>query len=267
MSKLVNELTAEIQSSNPNLTPEEVYAQIVILMEDEILPSVIARLRLPKLPSPIEVQIEKFRKTRRRGQRDGDGLEKKISFIQELEKIRHDHYASDFTYVGFQVDDPKDFNRIPLPYPADHWTRRKKRVPIETDEIPPKLETESFLDVGERKAQKLSDLITFDESISKKIVSDPHFETTLASLESKIREKFRDIPNISFVFSIRQDVNDPAKGKTVIHVKIPNSSFKDKMNNWLRIDFEVRKTIKELGLAEAEKKAINRNFVTHVEST
>jgi hypothetical protein len=263
---LINELAAEIQSSNPDLTPEEISRQIVFLMENEVLPLVMERMRLPKLPSPIDLQIKKFRQIRRRGKRNGDALENKIGLIQEIEKLRYNYFTSDYTYERFQFGDPKDFNQRPLFYPADYWKIRKRRIPIETDAIPPKLEAESFLNMTERKAQKLHELVTFDASISKKIAADPHFEMAMANVEYRMRERFKDIPNASFVFSLRKDAYDPTKEKAVIHVEIPNSSFKEKMNYWLRIDFEVRKTIKSLDFAEAEKRAINRNLVVHVEA-
>jgi hypothetical protein len=267
VSKLINELASEIQSSNPDLSSEEISAEIVTLMENEVLPLVIDRLRLPRLPSPMELRIDAFRQARRRGTRDRDSLTNKIGFVRELEKLRRNYYASDSTYSGFKTADPIDFSRRSAVYFADHWKRRIRRVPLETGLLLPKLGSESFADMSERKAQKTSELVTFDSSISKKIASDPCFEKTIARVESGIRQRFKEIPSITFDFSLRKDIDDLTRERTVIRVRIPNSSFREKMNYWLRIDLEVRKTIKALDLCEAEKRAISRNFVTHVEPT
>jgi hypothetical protein len=265
VSELVSELAAEIYSSNPSYSPEEISNQIVFLIENEILPSVIEKLRLPKPPSPIDLRIERFRKERQHGKKDVDELKKRIGFIQGLERLRSNYYFSDFTYEGLQIVDPGDFSQKPFAYPIE-YLKRKKEHALQTDVILPKLEPESFSDVSERKSEKPSEFVSFDLDISKKIYSDPHFEKAIASVESGIRERFKGIPNIAFNFSLRQDIGDHNKKKTIIRVKIPNSNFREKMNYWLRIDLEVRKAIRALDFAEEERKEINRNLVTHIES-
>lgn len=267
MSKLIDKLASEIQSSNPDLSSEEISAEIVTLMENEVLPSVIDRLRLPRLPSPMGLRIEAFKQARRRGKQDRHELRNKIGFVRELEKLKCNYYASDSTYSDFGDVDPIDFNRRSTVYFADHWKRRKRRVPLGTGALLPKLGFESSFDMSERKPQRIPEFLTFDSSISKRIASDPSFEKIIARVECGIRQRFKDIPSIVFSFSLRKDIDDPTKEKTVIRVRIPNSSFREKMNYWLRIDFEVRKTIKALDLCEAERRAINRNLITHVEST
>jgi hypothetical protein len=266
VSKLVSELAAEIHSSNPSYSSEEISNQIVFLIENDVLPSAIERVRLPKPPSPIEFRIDRFKRERRHGKKDVDELQNKVNFVRELEKLRRDFYSSDFTSEGFQAVDAKDFSQRSFVYPTGYLKRKKDRTLPETEIILPKSESKSFLDVSERESEKPFKLVTIDSSVSKRVFSDPHFEKAIASVESKIREKFKDVPDISFNFSLRQDIDDPAREKTIIRIKIPNSSFKEKMNYWLRIDFEVRKAIKAVDLTEAEKKAINRNLVTHVES-
>ncbi len=267
MSKLIDEVASEIQSSNPDLSPEEISAEIVSLMENEVLPSVIERLRLPRLPSPMEQRIEEFRQMRRRGKRDSEELRDKIGFIRELEKLKCRYPASDSTYSDFKAVDPIDFKKRSTVHFADYRRRKKGEAPLGTGPVLPKLESESFLDVSEKKAQKTSELVAFDSSISKKVASDPCFEKIIASVESEIRQRFKEIPSVEFDFSLRKDIDDPTKEKTVIRVRIPNSNFREKMNYWLKIDFDVRKTIKALDLSEAERRGINRNLVTHVEST
>lgn len=267
MSKLIDEIASEIQLSNPDLSSEEISAEIVSLVENEVLPLVIERLRLPKLPSPIEQRIETFRQTRRRGKSDRNELRNKIGFIRELERLRSDYSASDSTYSDSRAADPIDLNRRPTVSFVDFRKRKKGSVPLGTGAMLPKLESESFLDISKKKPHETSELVAFDSSISKKITSDPCFEKIIASVESGIRQRFKEIPSIAFNFSLRKDIDDPTKEKTVISVRIPNSSFREKMNYWLKIDFDVRKTIKALDLSEAEMRAINRNLATHVEST
>jgi hypothetical protein len=267
VSKLIDEVASEIQSSNPYLSPEEISAEIVSLMENEVLPFVVERLRLPRLPSPMEQRIEEFRQTRRRGKQGTDELRNKIGFIRELEKLKCHYHASDSTYSDFKAVDPIDFNRRSTVHFTDYRRRKKGEAPLGTGALLPKLESESFLDISERRAQKTSELVAFDSSFSKKIASDPCFEKIIASVESEIRQSFKEIPSVAFDFSLRKDIDDPAKEKTVIRVRIPNSNFREKMNYWLKIDFGVRKAIKALDLSEAERRQINRNLVTHVEST
>ncbi|MDH5483495.1 MAG: hypothetical protein OEY22_11570 [Candidatus Bathyarchaeota archaeon] len=266
MSNLIDELTAEIQTSNSSYSSEEIANQIVSLVENDILPSAIDRIRLPRLPSPIDLRREHFKIERRRGKKDVDELENRVKFVQELGKLKRDYYFSDLTSVSFQAVDAKDFSQKPFFYDTKYLERKKDRKLTETEVILPKLEPKSFSDVSEREVEKPHELVTIDLGVSKKIFSDPNFERAIASVESRIREKFRNVPDISFNISLRQGIDEYTREKTIIHIKIPNSNFKEKMNYWLRIDFEVRNAIKAAGFEEADRKAINRNLVTHIES-
>lgn len=266
MSKLITELATEIHSSNPNYSSEEISNRIVTVIENELLPSVIEKLPLPSLPSPIELRIQKFRRQRVRGKKDVAELQKRINFIQELERMRKSYYLSDSTFHELKITEPNAFIQKHIIFPFRSLKEERERALPETDTISPKLEPLSFLDVSEKRTGKSSEPVIFSSEVMKRIASDPNYEKIIASVECRIRERFKTIPRIAFNFSQRRDIEDPNRKKTVIHVKIPDSIFTEKMNYWLRIEFEVRKAIKSLDVTEAERKSINRNIVTHIES-
>lgn len=265
MTNLIDELATEIFASNPDYSSKDVTNHIVSLIEDDILPSAIDRVRLPRTPSPIELRIDYFKRERRRGKKDADELQSKVDFVRELERLKPSFYFSDFTSEGgLQVVDVRDVSQRPSVSPTGY--KERAGALSETEITLPKTESKSLSDLSERKPKAVSEFITIDPSLSKKIFSDPHFEKAIAGVECRLRGKFRDVPDISFNILLRQDVDDTSRERTIISVKIPNSSFKEKMNSWLRIDLEVRKAIRASDLAEEERKTINRNLVTHVES-
>ena len=267
MSKLIAELANEIHASNPNYSTREISNRITEVIEDEVLPSVIEQVPLPSIPSPINIRIQKLRRQRIRGKRDTSGLQEKIDFIRDLERMRKSYYLSDSTFSELNIAETKDFIQKHIVSPVGSLEKEKEYFLSETYKSFPQLEPSSFLSVSEKKEQEQFDPVIFSPEVMKKIASDPNYEKMIANVELRIRERYRTISSqITFIFSQRRDMEDPKREKTVINMKILNMNFKEKMNNWLRFDFEVRKAIKSLDLAEDERKKMNRNIVTHVES-
>ena len=129
-----------------------------------------------------------------------------------------------------------------------------------------KSKTSPSLEKGEGIRKKPSRLITFDSSITERILNKPSFEKVVGELESKIRKNYDpETLKIYFNFSTRVDIENPDRKKTIIQISLPDSTFDEKMEFWDKIEDDVRDVIKKLNITESERKAINRNIFTHIE--
>lgn len=267
MVSLYDQLISEISSLNPELSPEEVSDQIKILIEDEILPTALTRIRLPRLPSPVSVKREELREPRY-GKKHTRPLQKKVTFIQDLEKLRCEFNGSDITNEDFFLG-LINSTQIPLSPEVRYIVEPNgKALPDEPDIKKERLKDSPFLKKSEGITKKPPRLITFDLSITEKIVNEPLFERVVGEVESKIRRNYdHETLNIYFNFSIRTDIDDPDREKTIIYVSLPTYSFDEKMELWDKIEADIRDVIKKLNITEPERKAINRNLFTHIEPT
>lgn len=263
MPTLRDELASAILLSDPELSSQEVSEQITNFIEREILPTVLSRLRLPRLPSPLILKQKELMQLRYRKGRIPDSREN-VAFVQDLEKLRLKYNGSDVTNDSFFTRGSTSNTQIPFHQVIRRFKKKEESVP-EPDIIQEELDVSSSSDIRE-KTRKPSRLITFDSNIAEKIMSDPNFEMIIADVESKIRTEYdRETLNVDFSFSIRKDIVDPQREKTVIRVSLPDCSFDEKMRYWDRIDADMRNVIKSLDVTEPERKAINRNLFIHVE--
>lgn len=264
MPTLRDELVSSILLSNPRLSSQEVSEQIAALIEREILPTVLSKLRLPRLPSPLSLKQRELMQLRYRKGRVTDFREN-VGFMQDLEKLRLEYYGSDLTNEDYYTRGLIGNTQIPF-HQVVRYFKKKEESPPEPDVIQQKSDVSPSLDTPERIIRKPSRLITFDSNIAEKITSDPNFEMIIADVESKIRKEYdRETLNVYFSFSIRKDIVGPHREKTIIRISLPDCSFDEKMKYWDKIDADIRNVIKTLDVTEPERKAINRNLFTHVE--
>ena len=266
MPTLRDELVSSILLSNPRLSSQEVSEQITALIEREILPAVLCRLRLPRLPTPLSLKQKELRQPRY-GKRRVIDFREKVVFMQDLEKLRLEYDGSDLTnedsYVTALIGD----TQIPFHKVVEYFKKKEQPIP-EPDIIQQKSDGSPSFDKREKIVKKPSRLITFDSNIAEKITFDPNFEMIIAEVECKIRTEYdREALNIHFSFSIRKDVSDPHREKTIIRISLPDCNFDEKMKYWDKIDADIRNVIKALDVTETDKKTINRNLFTHVEPT
>lgn len=267
MVSLYDQLISEISSSNPGLSPEEVSDQIKILIENEILPMALARIRLPRLPSPISVKREELRGPRY-GKERTRPLQKKVTFIQDLEKLRCEFNGSDLTNEDLFLGLINSTQTPPSQKVRYTVEPNGKALPDEPDIEKERLKDSPSLEKSEGITKKPPRLITFDLSITEKIVNEPLFEKVVGEVESKIRRNYNhETLKIYFNFSIRTDMDDPDREKTIIYVSLPAHSFDEKMELWDKIEADIRDVIKKLNVTETERKTINRNLFTHIEPT
>jgi len=187
--------------------------------------------------------------------------------MQDLEKLRLEYDGSDSTNDDYYTGGLIGNTAIPFHQVVRLFKKEEESVP-EPDIIQQKLDVSPSLGTPEITIRKPSRLVTFDSSIAKKITSDPKFEMIIADVESKIRTDYgRETLNVYFSFSIRKDIVDPHREKTIIRISLPDCSFDEKMKYWEKIDADVRNVIKALNVTEPERKAINRNLFIHVEPT
>jgi len=266
MVSLYDQLVSEISFLSPQLSPKEISDQINILIENEILPVAIVRARLPSLPSPITVKHEELMAPRY-GKLAKTPLQEKVRFIQDLEKLRVEFNGSDSTYEEFFVGLMNN-TQTPLGQEVRVAEPDGKALPDEPDIIQERLKTSPFLERREKMREEPSRLISFDSTISEKIARDPQFEKVIGEVESKIRKNYdRETLKIYFNFSIRTDIDDPKREKTIIHINLPDNSFDEKMEFWDKIEADIRDVIKKLNVTKSEIKKINKNIFTHVEPT
>ena len=265
MVSLYDQLISEISFLNPQLSPKEIADQINILIENEILPAAIVGARLSSLPSPIRVKQEELMAPRY-GKFAKKPLQEKVRFIQDLEKLRVEFDGSDLTHEEFFID---LMNNTQTPFGEVRVIESKgKALPDEPDIIQEKLKTSPSLERREKIPKKPPHLISFDSTISEKIAQDPQFEKVIGEVESTIRKNYdRETLRIHLNFSMRTDIDDPYREKTIIRVNLPDNSFDEKMEFWDKIETDIRDVIKKLNVTDPERKKINRNLFTHVEPT
>lgn len=266
MASSYDQLISEISFLNPKLSPKGISDCITNLIENEILPAAIARARLPNLPSPISVKREELMAPRY-GKFARKPLEEKVRFIQDLEKLRVKFDGSDLTcedsFTGFM-----DNTQTPFGQEVHVLEPNGKALPDEPDTVQEKLKTSSFLERTEEIPKKPYRFISFDSAIVGKIALNPHFEKVVGEIESRIRRNYdRESLEIYFSFSMRTDIDDPKREKTIIRVGLPGSSFEEKMEFWDKIEADVRGEIKRLDVTEHERKKINRNIFIHIDPT
>jgi len=268
MVSLYDQLISEISSSNPRLSPEEVSDQIKILIENEILPAALTRMRLPGLPAPISVKREELRGVRYGMRARSRPLQNNVTFIQDLEKLRFKFDGLDSTNEDFFSGLTND-TQIPFGQKVRYIVEPNgKTLPDKPSSMQERLKVSSYLEKSEGITKKPPRLITFDLSITEKIVNEPLFEKVVGEVESKIRRNYdHETLKIYFNFSIRTDMDDPDREKTIIYVSLPTHSFDEKMELWDKIETDIRDVIKKLNVTEPERKAINRNLFTHIEPT
>jgi hypothetical protein len=266
MVSLYDQLISEISSLNPQLSPKEVSSYINILIENEILPAVVTRVRLPRLPSPVSVKHEELMAPRY-GKLVRTPLQEKVRFIQDLEKFRVMFDGSDMTYEDISAG-LMDNTQTLIVQQERVVEPNGKALPGEPDMIQEPLKTSPFVERLEEIAEKPSRFIGFDSTVSEKISSNPQFERVIGEIESRIRRKYSHEPlKMYFTFSIRTDIEDQDKEKTIIRINLPDSSFDKKMEFWDKIEAEIRDVIRQLSISEPERKKINRNTFTHIEPT
>lgn len=268
MVSLHERLISEISLSNPRLSPREVSNQIASLIENEILPRVLSRIRLPRLPSPLSVKREELMGPRYGKLVTKRPLQEKASFIQELEKLRLKYDGSGLTnddlLLGLMDNAQAPFAQE-MRYDVEP---NGKELPVKSDIIQERLKSTPSSERLERITKKLFPLIDFDKSINEKIARDPSFEKVVGKIESKIRRNYdRETMKIYFNFSLRTDIDDLEREKTIIHISLPAHNFDKKMELWDKIEADIRNVIKKLSVSEFTKKAINRNVFTHIEPT
>jgi len=262
---LYAQLISEISHSKPQLSSREIADQISILIEKEILPAAIVSARLRSLPSPIEVKVEELTAPRY-GESVRALLPEKVRFIQELERLRVDFDGSDSTYEDFFAG-LMDNTQIPFGQKAPPTEPNGKAIPDKPDVIQERLKTSPFLEKPEI-SEKPSRLMSFDSIISEKITCSHKFEKAVGGVESQIRRNYdRETLNIFFAFSIRTDMYDPAREKTIIRINLPDMNFDEKMKFWDKIEADIRDVIGKLDMTESERKEFNRNLFIHIEPT
>lgn len=267
MVTLHQHLISEISLSNPRLSAKEISDQITVLIENEIVPRVLASIRLPPLPSPLQVKREELMGVRYAKLSRRRPLYEKASFIQELEKLRlrfnGSGMANEDLFLGSLNSTQTPFGqemRFDVP-------PREKAPSVESEIMRKRLKSTTSLERHEI-LEKPSRLINFDSNIKEKIVRDPSFEKIIGQVERGIRRNYnQEIFKIRFNFSTRTDNDDPEREKTIIRISLPAHSFDEKMELWEKIEAVIREVIKKLNVTEQEKKAINRNLFTHIEST
>lgn len=266
MVSLQERLISEISLSNPKLSPQEVSNQITTLIENEILPWVLSRIRLPHLPSPLSVKREELMRPRYGKLVAKRSLQEKVSFIQDLEKLRLKYDGSGLTNEDLLLGLMDNSQALFAQEMRHDVEPNGKVLPVKSDIIQEGLKSTPSSERMERITKKPFRLINFDTSINEKIARDPSFEKVVGKIESKIRRNYdRETLNIYFKFSTRTDIDDPEREKTIIHISLPTHSFDEKMEFWDKIEADIRDEIKKLSVSRSEKKAINRNMFTHVE--
>lgn len=269
MVSLRDQLISEISLSNPELSPKEVSDQILILIQNEILPAAIASARFPNLPSPIRVrQEELFRRRARARVLPKRTLGEKVRFIQDLEKLRSQFDGSCITsedsFLGLMNNTQMFFGReVGYDIKSDG-----KAVSVEPDIVQKRSKSSPSLEGRERKLKKPVPLVDFGSSIKERIVCDPFFEEIVGKLESRIRRNYdRETLQIFFNFSMRTDMDDPHREKIILRISLPSHTFDQKMDLWDKIEADIRDTIEKLDITDSERRAINRNLFTHIEAT
>jgi hypothetical protein len=266
MVSLGDQLIFEISSLNPQLSSKEVSSYINILIEKEILPAALTRARLPRLPSPVSVKREELMAPRY-GKLVKTHLQEKVRFIQDLEKLRVVFDGSDLTYEDIFTDLMDDTQTL-VNQQEPAGKPDEKPLSGKPDIVQDGLKTSPFSERLEEIHEKPSRFISFDSTISEKISSDPDFEKVIGEIESKIRRNYGIEPlKMYFTFSIRTDIEDYDREKTVIQINLPDSSFDKKMEFWDKIEADIRNVINQLNISEPERTKINRNTFTHVEPT
>ena len=267
MVSLYDQLVFEISAMNPNLSPEQISEKIVMLVQDEIIPDALKRITLPNLPSPVSVKTEELMSRRRRlSARMRTSLQAKASLIQELEKLRVQFDGSGLTNEDYFLDLTND-TQSPIGQKETYDIMpEKKTLSVEPSIPQERLESSPSLKGRGRAIKKPSQLIVFDSDISENISRDLLFERVIGAIESRIRRNYdRESLEIFFRFSIRTDIDNLDRKKTVIHINLPSHNFDEKMELWDKIESDIRDVIMKLNVTQSEKAVINRNIFTHVE--
>lgn len=257
---------SEILLLNPRLSPEEVSGQITTLIEKEILPVAISRIRLPRLPSPISVRRKELIMHRYR-KKDVSPLSENVGFVQDLEKLRLEYDGSDSTNEDYYTSLMDNIPML-LHEESRHDIKEREEPLPKPDIIQQSRDVLPSLKALKKIMRKPPKLITFDSNIIEKITYDPTFEKVIGEVEWGIRGNYsHETLKVYFSFSIRRDIVDSTREKTIIHISLPDSDFDEKMKYWDKIEATVRNVIKTLDVTEPERKMINRNLFTHVEPT
>jgi len=268
MATLHEQLISEISLSNPRLSPQEISEQIAILIEKEILPKALTSIKLPPLPSPLQVKREELRARRYGKLTKRRSLQERVDFIQDLEKLRYKFNGGDLTNEDLSLGAVDHTQTLIAQEARYDVPRPEKPLSVESEIIQKRLKSSPYLDTHERIITKPISFINFDSAINERIVRDSIFEKSLGEIESRIRRNYdRETLKICFNFSIRTDIDDPEREKTIIRISLPAHNFDKKMELWDKIEADIRDVIRKLNLSEPKKKTINRNLFTHIEPT
>lgn len=269
MVSLLDQLIYDVTLSNPSLSSEEASNQITALIENEILPEALLRIKMSKLPSPLSLKQEELMRPRiRKDSRfSGESIQSKVRFIQDLEKLRSGFDGSDLTSEGLYsglMASTQIPSGLDVRYDVELDGKLLESKPSILQE---RTEVTRTLESPERR-KEIPRLIDFDMSIDEKVVRDPIYEKVIGEIESRIRAVYsHENLNIHFKFLIRIDMDDPDREKTVIRITLPNVKFDQKMEFWSKIETNIGDVLKKLNISDSEKKAIGRNLFTYIDPT
>jgi len=265
MTSCYDQLIAEIRFSYPELSSAEISERIATLVQEEILPEALTKIRLPKLPSPTSVRSEELR-ARRYGKDRITPLQENVKLIQDLEKLRFEFNGSSLTCDDLFFDLVNGTQSSFVPRARSDVGPYGKPLSVEPDIVRERLKTTTSPEKHERIVERPTSLIDFDSPIQERITNDPLFEKAMGAIESRIRKNYsHETVEIFFNLRARTDRDDPKREKTILHIKVPAYDFDEKMELWEKIEKDIRDVIGELDISETEREAIDRNLFTHVD--
>ena len=178
MVALYEQMVSEILSSRPNLSAEDVSSYIIDSIEKDILPQVIREIKLPALPSPIEVKRSELRKYRY-GKEYENATGQSVVFVQDLEKLRYLFNYQDQTNERLSFPSMDDTQQRFIPRFRKIIDLDEQGLPVEPD-FKRRLKLSTSTIESERISKKSSPLIVFDPSVEKKVFNDLLYEKLIA---------------------------------------------------------------------------------------
>ncbi len=283
MARLISLIVSDVASRYPNASPEEIADVLINSIQNEILPEAIRGMVLPPPPSKISIALEKKREARRRVKHRYANLEKRMSYVQDMEYMKY-HLApgevgltSLSSGLAFGDFDIAVMHETSLRSSSITRTfiEKKDGLPLPEDEgfsrFNEKLEKEksSLYMKGEQVSSKITEF-RIDDKIQERILADSLFLEAISAVEVYLRDLAKSFPDANFSLLLKADREIAEWEKVIVKLAVPSLTINEKMKLWDDVDKKLRMILRDIVPLDDEKQqseieTLSRKIFTRME--
>jgi hypothetical protein len=225
---------------------------------ESILPSIIARMRTPVTPSPVEVKRRQLRTKRMRKRFETafqESITRREQFAREIARLKTQLLDGGVSTSLIKLVQEGGGTSVPIAAEPSYnsWFPSLPRIDgIPSKELFPEkpsrllgevTESPYVVAIVERKDRALLKF-KLDYDIENRVSSDSMFSEFLRVVESTVR-RFASFSGLSWEFEVTTptDVEIPGWKRTVLRIKPYNTVFERSIELWDQLDAEVGRAI------------------------